>query len=103
MHFVLLFLQNVMLKNPGTRVVCFMLRPFLELESGKELCDTFFVQPFKGSLEPGQFLELCLEFKSTKIGIYAGMLEVVYLNTNERVYSRLSGTGIEVPLLLRFL
>ncbi|CAM6101477.1 unnamed protein product [Calypogeia fissa] len=90
--------KNVMLKNPGTRTVSFMLRPFMELEDGKEISGTFFVQPLRGGLEPGQFLELCLEFKPIRIGIYEAMLEVLYVNSLERVYSRLSATGIELDV-----
>ncbi|BFI31149.1 hydrocephalus-inducing protein [Marchantia polymorpha subsp. ruderalis] len=90
--------KNVMVHNRGTKYANFQVFAYVEDEHGTRHPDIFIIFPLSGKLEPGEFVELELEFKPTKIGFFEGELELTYVDTGEAVFSRLTGTGIELDI-----
>lgn len=82
-------LQNVMLRNHGKRPAAF------------ELCVNgfFVVTPRTGTVDPGNFLEVYIQFRPPLVGTHEGELIVSYNNNDERMYCKLLGIGLEVNCL----
>ena len=82
-------LQNVMLRNHGKRPATF------------ELCINgfFVVTPRTGTVDPGNFLEVYIQFRPPLVGTHEGELIASYNNNAERMYCKLLGIGLEVNCL----